>query len=98
MKPSDYIKKGWTQGSLARNSKGMLRSPDDPDAICWCMIGAICKVTTNNAEVMRFLQCTHNALKKRGIPSAIAAYNDTVGRTKEEVIEVLEEAEKEYYG
>lgn len=97
MRPSDYVKKGWTKGFLARNSNGMSRSPNDPDAICWCMIGAICKATTNDAEVNKFLKCTYNVLKKRGIRSPVDAYNDTVGRTRDEVLSVLEEAEKEYY-
>lgn len=41
MKPSDYIKKGWTRTAWARNDQGCAVSADDPGAVSWCLIGAI---------------------------------------------------------
>lgn len=31
----------WTQGTEARNAMGRHVDPEDPDATCWCMLGAV---------------------------------------------------------
>lgn len=35
------IEKGWTQGLPAKESLGLPVSPDNQDAVCWCLIGAL---------------------------------------------------------
>lgn len=34
----------WTTGSYARNAKGRPMMPEDPEATCWCLMGALGKV------------------------------------------------------
>lgn len=39
-------KKHWTRGASAKNASGQKTWSDDPEAVCWCMLGAIVKVAT----------------------------------------------------
>ena len=36
---------GWTQEALARDENGEPLDPCDPEACCWCMTGAIFKIS-----------------------------------------------------
>jgi hypothetical protein len=38
----------WTTGALAKDDRGRHVSPFDKDAVCWCSIGALKKVTPSN--------------------------------------------------
>ncbi len=35
------VDRGWTQGGMARDAAGCQVTPRDPDAVCWCALGAI---------------------------------------------------------
>lgn len=35
----------WTQAAAARDADGKPCPPDSPDAVCFCSVGAICRVT-----------------------------------------------------
>lgn len=35
----------WTKGALARTEEGTKTLPDDDDAVCWCLVGAVRLVT-----------------------------------------------------
>lgn len=37
----EHIKKGWTQGELARSEHGEGKSPYSKYAVCWCALGSL---------------------------------------------------------
>lgn len=87
MKPSELLAdpKSWTQCTRARNAAGVSVESNDPEAVCWCIIGAISKtnywIKGHEALVARVWQLTG-----RG---SIAGWNDAAGRTHGEVLELL---------
>ena len=40
-KAADLIDSGWCQGSLARDEKGWWVAPTSPNAVEWCVVGAV---------------------------------------------------------
>jgi hypothetical protein len=83
MKPSDYIKRGWTQGTAARNLVAERVNATSPYAVCWCIFGALLAADRIKSGATRYkLQCH---LRQDPVD-----WNDTPGRTKEEVIAALE--------
>lgn len=71
------IKKyGWIQGSWGNHVKG------------YCMLGSIAKVTDFDIESESY-DAVLLALAGVVKSSSLILYNDTTGRTKEEVIEVM---------
>ena len=45
-RPSDYLKKGWTQETLAKNADGSYADPDD-SAESYCLLGSIFAAMTD---------------------------------------------------
>lgn len=88
MKAIDYIRKGWTQNSFARDNGGDKVSMWSNDAICWCASAAIyvAYVGTNEVFVVR------NALHAVIGDDDIVKWNDAPGRTQDEVIAAFEQA------
>ncbi len=86
MKPSDYIRKGWCQESFAKTKTGNIVYGDDPAAVCWCLDGAIdaaCgRLHSDEKENI-------TAKLREKIDNYIG-WNDTPGRTQQEVIDLLE--------
>lgn len=83
MLPSELldIPEKWTQQATSRDSMQRVVHPNDPDACCWCIVGAISRCTPIERE--------HNELIKRvslsvGCLSA-TAWNDDAVRTFDEV-------------
>ena len=88
-----YIERGWTQGADFRDSYSQVVSIDDLDITYCCLRGAI-------RLAARELGCRGTTI----IPSefydklkyGIVDFNDTKNRTKEEVIQFLDECIKEW--
>ena len=38
----------WTQGWFAKNERGLNVSEDHPDACCWCVLGAMKRVSSSS--------------------------------------------------
>lgn len=75
----------WTQGFFARDSSGSLRHSCEPDACCWCAIGAIS---------LCYKDCSprEDAIQKLfGRVGNVAEWNDYPLRTQDEVVAVLKE-------
>lgn len=86
MKPSDYIKRGWTQGAFARRKNGDKVLYNSPEAVRWCVRGAInaaCPDRNRRIKVRELLE------KHIGTEN-ILDWNDEPGRKKSEVIAALE--------
>jgi len=79
----------WTQGYYARNSSGDIRVATDSEAVCWCAIGAIRKVshTTASREAIVVAQM----LGFKG-SDELVNWNDAKGRTQAEVVAALRAA------
>ena len=97
-KPSDLIRKGWTQRAAARNKSGEPVSvklwPECPS--CWCIVGAISAVYWNDKDgLLPMDPCKHmeRCCDLLGLPHGyLADWNDAPERTHQEVIDVLERA------
>jgi hypothetical protein len=65
----------WTKGHMARGPYGELRDANAPEAVCWCAVGAIRKVTETDDE-----DTAARRLLQSAIPSGdwIAEFNDRV--------------------
>ena len=85
LKPSDYVRKGWCQGTMARDAQGKYCPEYSSDAIPWCVYGAV-YVTYSEDQLRRerildMLQSFHIRL---------SSWNDDPKRTQAEVIALLE--------
>ena len=91
MKPSDYIRKGWCQGYMARDSNGAPCDPAWQEATYWCLWGALYKaygeekIDTREKVVTKLydqLQCKEHW-------SSLGTWNDNTSRTQQDVIALL---------
>jgi hypothetical protein len=83
------VNKGWHQGSYGKKMDGE-NSDDLGDASCvaYCPIGAIFAVEA--AYVVQ--RQAEDLLRKETPKNSIVAFNDRGGRTKEEVLELFDQA------
>ena len=81
MKVEDLLcdKSKWTRGSFAKDISGENVTNNDPNAVCWCVFGAILKVYSNEVDL-------ENAILKLSdtVGGGIVNFNDT--HSYEEVI------------
>ena len=96
MKPSEYIEKGWTQGEIARNESGYCVPASDPDAVCWCAVGAIGAAypidKTMHPDYLEARDSIRRVLSESGVECSISEWNDDPRRTKEEVLDLFRKA------
>jgi hypothetical protein len=94
MKAYEFLKNhDWCQGAWARNATGIKVRPLDPRATGFCLGGAVCAVywSEDESKYNEAIGKVRAVLEKQGI-TYVGAWNDTPGRTKDEVLTVLEEA------
>lgn len=72
------IQKGWTKWAFAVNLEGCAVRFDNPNAVCWCLRGAF---DDKPPDIIYKLT--------RGMPGT---WNDQPERTKDEVLELLDNA------
>lgn len=76
----------WTQGACARDASGAPVMVNDPNAVCWCPMGAMIKCypapLTGHVMVAPWR-------KLQEAVGNVPQWNDTNGRTYEEVFAVL---------
>ena len=91
MSVASFIEKGWTQGYFARDSNGMICEHYEPQAVSWCIIGAIRAEYPNDFSQR---QKCYNKLENilgSGL-SSVVEFNDNPKRTKEEVLDLIRKA------
>lgn len=97
MKPSEYIKKGWCQGTLARNKNLKPVLPKSSEAKRWCASGAIYASSGldkyDYAKVMRQVILVHYP-RFKGCTSVIIAFNDYKYTYSHAVLKIMLEVEK----
>lgn len=75
-------KEKWTTVYTSRDKNGVVTSVLSPNAVCWCMLGAIEKCYNNSKQPI--LSRMYDS-----IPTSIGIWNDT--HTYEEVVAKLKE-------
>ena len=110
MKPSELLTKAkaviadpkhWAQGFYAKDAKGQTLLPCNPDAVCWCSVGALEKVAyEEDTYSTRFAatKCLFEVSAEYGY-SGITDFNDNsshkaVMKAWDRAIELAKEAEK----
>lgn len=89
------IDSGWTQGCSARSHGGFPVVPYSDDARCWCLTGSMTAdrvLCTDFAARGQVVNIIMKLLEDRNEKPDIALWNDAEGRTKEQVLELLDEA------
>jgi len=87
----------WTQGEYARDEKGDYICSRSSRAVCWCLMGAVSKVTGSekapdeSVAVYETYNLLDSLANKHGEAST-ADWNDSKGRTHSEVLAFLDEA------
>jgi hypothetical protein len=85
-KPSDYIRIGWCQGTLAKDAHGNACLETSPDAVQWCIYGAVYMAYANNPRQRE------KVLDRLPLPISLALgkWNDDPQRTQAEVVGLLQ--------
>jgi len=73
----------WTQGTCARDANGDSCSVVGKAAVCWCLLGAICKCYSGQQQMAIIRKVTSEV----GVP--VGTYNDQ--HTYEEVLALAKE-------
>jgi hypothetical protein len=85
--------KGWIQGRLAKDARGEGTWVMNEDATCFCAAGAICRAAGDSPIGQALWDKLDDWVNQQIDPnfrySGIAGFNDSPGRTREEVIAFL---------
>jgi len=94
------VEKGWTQGALARDPAGAAVSPYAPEAMCFCVEGALLRATVDlwpDGEATRRALDIHDAYLMPRVPSGYGGafvLNDA-SDTVDPILELLDKAIKD---
>ena len=100
--PSDFVRKGWSQQARARDVDGSICDPDSLRAVAWSALGAVDasrmrrEGILNGIDPSAYMQVVYAI--RRAIPTdefVVEDWNDSPRRTKEEVLAVLLEMERD---
>lgn len=85
--------KGWTQGSYARDAKGLRTDSHGSDATCFCVLGAIKRVYGSKRDI-KYLNILHDTISRELVAQRLLAsvveWNDAPDQTAPQVIAWLE--------
>ena len=105
MLPSDWVAQGWCQNMSASDSEGNRVSSLNPKAVKVCAIESVWKTYPESLEdlsvfqkrgiyVIALIHEIHKLVGGELQGVSLVNWNDTPGRTQEEVIEVLRKVEQ----
>jgi len=88
------IDKGWCQGVSSRNRQGNPVVSYSDEASHWCLIGSVhAKLPIPSPSIISSIfDIITKLLADRNEKPDLAMYNDNPARTKEEILELLDEA------
>ena len=89
-KAADMIESGWTQHALARTVEGNRCNPESPQAVCWCLVGAIDVVSIGKLGAGH----QNHFLNYLGLDGLISSWNDQLNRSQEDVVKLLRDTAK----
>ena len=90
MKPSELLARGWCQREFHRKRWPFALRSDK-----YCLVGAIEAVYTFR-DRLKYIATAEQILIEKGFNSGLLVWNDTTGRTQEEVVELAKEAERRF--
>lgn len=101
----------WSKGFYAFDEKGETQSPTAPEAVCWCLMGAICKASSKQklsnrqpvdgliAFLEKFVEGDRRAIIEgedfEEDTYSLARFNDHPTTKHEDVLNLLKKARKE---
>ena len=86
----------WTQGTYARDADGDETGLFTKNACCWCLLGAIQKVSKDaDIDAQNKTVIFMNEMARNRCYSSLTMFNDSIGRKHVDVIEFLEESMSE---
>lgn len=85
------VEAGWTQGVAARDHEGQPVAPQSSTAVCFCVLGAISRVTRSSVSMFNIILKTFDAVVP-GDGWATEKWNDAPGRTQTEVLDAFDRA------
>lgn len=99
----DLIARGWCQRVWAKDADGNTVLPNNPRAIAWCLSGAFYSLVTATAQNVwqEAYNCVFDLLpgpygsardSEFRIGVGMVPYNDAPGRTRDDVLELLNRA------
>ena len=101
-KPSDYLKKGWCAGNFAQDTWGYSVDSISDAAVSWCMLGALDVSLARGDILARYYYELLKTLFAKLEPEAlhgpkhvISQWQDDKRRTHQEVVEMMQWAEKQ---
>lgn len=89
------LENGWTAGKAARNRRGESVGVFDPTACSFCVLGAVWRVGGFVDPLGGCMEDLVRRVIRARVPlgdHAPGKYNDAEGRTKEEILSVIDEA------
>jgi hypothetical protein len=98
IKVKEKLANGWTSGAMARDASGKEVSSMAPEAVSWCLVGAMCRVFTEEGvfskEYYKARELIVERMRQRiGLRgNNLMLFNDKYG--KEAVLSVLDEVIK----
>ncbi len=79
----------WTKGKSARNAEGNRTEPTRDDAVCWCLLGAIYRITNYDCNLFIVI---NNIMRGLVNNTAITAYNDNPTTTHADILKLIDAA------
>lgn len=74
----------WTQGSYARDASGRRTGCWEPNAVCWCLEGAIKRVSNTDEEYSEALSLLAHEVR------LVHRWNDHPDRKPQDVLQLLD--------
>lgn len=84
--------KRWTKRTLARDARSRPVGSLDPEAVRYCLLGALLRVYPSYQARRSATNRLHRLLRTRCLPTDEAEFNDCAGRRHAEVLEVVRAA------
>ncbi len=70
----------WTQNALARDSNLKVITPNNPDAVCWCSVGALARVVSEQSDYPAAMGALRGQLdgllRTNPMAYSLSAFND----------------------
>jgi hypothetical protein len=93
-KAIEIIERGWTKGAAARDCNGESCGVDSPDAVAWCLMGAMVLAETELKMSAHWHRELRNTLRVENLRMGLATFNDSC-ESKDEVIALIRKTRDE---
>lgn len=82
----------WTKDAYARDADGARVEATDPRATCWCLSGAITKVTPDHATGVPVWMALSDETERARGGAVVGFWNDRPRRTHAQVLRLIDRA------